>query len=230
MTALAAGSDSIAAEEALGRTSWSVIAVLPLELELYAQDFDEAGVERLRRLVADSKLKTIVLPPLTDPRSGLTFSSAALARLPGASNPDRSDHYEQVGLFIAKHSTLLLAVMDAGERPGRVGGTARIVDYRLRGVIDESAARVIARSRELWLPSELDHPPTGPVWMLNLAVAGNSVNPLSAVQLWRPLDRNRSSRATTWLADFATRYVGTRTLPKVHRPLWRRSSGGAKET
>ncbi len=206
LSALASGADTLAAEEALCRKDWSVVAVLPLELELYAEDFDEGGADRLRRLAATPGVKTITLTPLTDPRSGNALSPAALARLPGKSNADRSDHYEQVGLFIAERCALLIAVMDAGERPDRVGGTARIVDYRLRGMPDEHARRVIARSRELRFELGLDHPQTGPLWLFDLATAGEDPNPLRAIGLWRA--RKGGSLSTNSVASFASRWLG----------------------
>jgi hypothetical protein len=186
LSALAAGADTIAAEEAIER-SWTTLAVLPLELDLYAQDFDTTEATTLRRLVADPRVKTLTLGALNDPRSGMPFSSDVLARAAGKSNPDRTDHYEQVGIFIAERCALLIAIMDADERPDRVGGTARIVQYRLRGAPDSDAARVIVRSRELSLRSELDHPPTGSVWLIDLKTVGEDPNPIRAVELWRPL-------------------------------------------
>jgi hypothetical protein len=224
LSAFAAGADTIAAEEALGRKDWSLIAVLPLELELYARDFDEVGANTLRKLVADPRVKSLTLAALNDPRSGKPFSSGALARAAGKSNDDRTDHYEQVGLFIAERCALLIAVMDASEKPDRVGGTARVVYYRLHGIPDADARRVIARSRELRLQSELDCPQTGPVWLIDLRTTGNDPNPLRAISLWRAV------RATgNTMADFWSRLLGlssrtaTDAVP-VDKRLWRHAN------
>src|SRR5580700_3387365 len=173
LTGLAAGADTIAAQLAQQR-GWKIIAVLPFDLDLYAQDFDEAGSKELRRFVdpgrgflADPKHgKVLVLDPLLDPQTNKPFEPKALARQPERPNPVRSDHYEQVGLFIAERCALLIGVMSAQEQPDRVGGTARIVDYRLRGEPDSIAERVINHSEVLRKPVDLDSPQPGPVWLI----------------------------------------------------------------
>src|SRR5262245_37911948 len=81
LTGLASGTDTIAAQSALGR-GWKVIAVLPFELDLYAQDFDKEGAQRLRAF-ADAKSgslanaangRVIVLDPLINPQTNKPFS------------------------------------------------------------------------------------------------------------------------------------------------------------
>jgi hypothetical protein len=192
LTGLAAGADTIAAQLAQER-GWKIIAVLPFDLDLYAQDFDEAGSKELRGFVdpgrgflADPKHgKVLVLDPLLDPQTNKPFEPKALARRPERPNPVRSDHYEQVGLFIAERCALLIGVMSAQEQPDRVGGTARIVDYRLRGEPDSIAERVINHSEALRKPVDLDSPQPGPVWLIDLDAADDSsVQPLRSVQLW----------------------------------------------
>jgi hypothetical protein len=134
LTALADGADMIAAEEALRLMetprnpgaqgcTWQVVARLPLCLDLYLQDFDAAGQQRLRDLCA--KIPTQELPPLRrlqpdhPPEPGTPFDRAELVRANG--NPNRTDHYEQVGLFIAGKCGLLIAVMDRDEQPAGIG-------------------------------------------------------------------------------------------------------------
>ena len=103
--------------------SWQVVAMLPLCLDLYLQDFDAAGQQRLRDLCAG--IPGNVLPPLRRPQPGLPFAlgtpfdCAELVRANG--NPNRTDHYEQVGLFIAGKCGLLIAVMDRDEQPAGIG-------------------------------------------------------------------------------------------------------------
>jgi hypothetical protein len=184
LTGLAAGSDTIAAEEALGRRGWRVIAVLPLDPELYAQDFDDDGAS-LYKALGDPRISRRQLQPLQD-RDGKPFTRAALSRAAGQSNPERTDHYEQAGLFIAERCAALIAVMPAEEQPGRVGGSARIVEFRLAGP-DRRAAEIIARSSELRPPVVLDAPQTGPVWLVDLGrVDAAPKAPLRAVTLRRP--------------------------------------------
>ena len=173
LSALAAGADTIGAEEAIARPGWRLIAVLPLPREVYLEDFDEAAAARFSTLLDDPRVKSLTLAPLISAETGMPFTSTALKRSPDVSNFARTQHYEQVGLFVAQRSALLLAVMSAEEKPGRLGGTARIVNYRLRGTPDEDALAVIEQSQELRLPIPLDRPPTGPVWLIDLAALGN---------------------------------------------------------
>jgi hypothetical protein len=149
LSALAEGADTIAAEEALARSSWQVVAPLPLRLELYLQDFTAAAAEHLRGLLKDPRVHMLELDPLLDPATGQALELSALSRRPEGSNENRSLHYEQVGLFIAQNCVLMLAVMPADEQPGRIGGTARIVDFRLRGRPDRHAHAVFERSAVL---------------------------------------------------------------------------------
>jgi len=130
LTGLASGVDTIAAQSALDR-GWKVIAVLPFGLDLYTQDFDAEGIQRLHKfadpkngLLADpAKGRVIVLDPLIDQHTKKPFPATQLSHQPKGSNRDRTDHYEQVGLFIADCSALMIAVMPATEQPDRIGGT-----------------------------------------------------------------------------------------------------------
>lgn len=194
LTGLASGADTIAAQAALDR-GWKVIAVLPFALDIYAQDFDTAGADQLRRfadpqngLLSDhAKGKVIVLDPLINPQTNLPFLAADLVREQNGSNPCRADHYEQVGLYIAERSALLTALMPAAEQPDRIGGTARIVEYRLHGTWDVTAERIIGHSQVLKKPVDLDSPQTGPLWLIDLDGADSTLDhPLRSVQLWQP--------------------------------------------
>ena len=168
LSALAEGADTIAAEEALARSSWQVVAPLPLRLDLYLQDFAAPAADHLGKLLEHPNVDMLELDPLVDPTTGKAFEVSELSRRPDGSNENRSLHYEQVGLFIAQNCALMLAVMPADERPGRVGGTARVVDYRLRGKPDRDARSVLEHSNVLRKPILLDRANTGPVWLIDL--------------------------------------------------------------
>ncbi len=172
LSGLAEGADTLAAEAALERASWRVVAALPLSLELYAEDFEGAAAARLRGLLAHPKVRTWFLEPLLDAHSGEPLAPAALSRRGNAGNPERTLHYEQVGLVIAERSALLIAVMAGDEKPGRIGGTARIADYRLRGELDSHARAVVERSQLLRGAMVLDRPRTGALWLIDLATVG----------------------------------------------------------
>ncbi|MEI9996700.1 MAG: hypothetical protein WDM91_19030 [Rhizomicrobium sp.] len=149
LSALAEGADRLAAEEAAGRPGWQVVAPLPLPRAAYAEDFDAAGQAWFDAFLARPGVASFALPALAEDTS-------------------RAAHYEQVGQYIADCCTLLIAVMAADETPGRLGGTARIVAYKLRGHFDEDAATVAARSSVVDEPCPLDVVPAGTVWVVDL--------------------------------------------------------------
>jgi hypothetical protein len=105
LTALAAGADSIAAEEALAR-KLPLVACLPFTPEVYERDFAGEDLARFRHLLA----------------------SAARVRVERRADRDRS--YLAAGRYIAHHCHLLVALWDGNEARG-VAGTASIVDARL---------------------------------------------------------------------------------------------------
>jgi len=175
LSGLAIGADTIAAQLALERDNWLVAAVLPLPLPLYLEDFDEAGKAALSALLANPKVKLRVLATLADPKTGLPCSDADLQRRGCGGNTLRTQHYEQLGLWLADTATVLIAVQPVGETPDRLGGTARVVDYRLTGSPDVAAREVMQASRELCLPPPLDGPRGGGVWRINLPPPGRPV-------------------------------------------------------
>jgi hypothetical protein len=202
LSALAAGADTIAAEEALAHAerqrtagppgcTWQVVAVLPMAIEQYEEDFDAAGKAKLRDLC--SRLRTEVLDPLhrPDPASrcgmGTPFVWTELAR--GNGNPHRTDHYEQVGLHISDQCGLLIAVMPRGEQPDKIGGTARIVDYRVKAEPDP-IRRDIARRSQVLAPLPLDRSQPGPAWVIDLdRLDPTKQTQLGGVELWEPVKR-----------------------------------------
>ena len=213
LSALAEGADSIAAEEALEREDWQVIAPLPLPLSLYTEDFSEAGAAALQTMLRNPRVRSFTLPPLLDAADpGKPLEPGSLRRQSGDSNPERTAHYEQVGLFIAERSTLLIAVMPAHEQAGRIGGTARIVKYRLDGAFDDACRDVLARSQELRAPDLLDDFGTGPVWLIDPAGAPDERGFPAIVQLpsgrivgWPGTERRRLA-ASLALIDRLNRF------------------------
>ncbi|MBN8737161.1 MAG: DUF4231 domain-containing protein [Xanthomonadales bacterium] len=120
LSPLAEGGDQLVAEEGL-KLGARLVAPLPFARELYAQDF--AGVaarERFESLCAQARL--IELPLLT----GHTHAEVS------APGDQRNRQYAHVGMFVARHCHLLLAIWD-GKPSHRLGGTAQIVDYFLTG-------------------------------------------------------------------------------------------------
>jgi len=106
LSGLAAGADSLAAEEAMARNI-PVMACLPMPVEEYERDFSPDELARFRTLLA------------------------ACARVTLAS-PRRQNGYVATGLFIAQYAHLLVAFWDEKTSRGR-GGTADVIEMRLEG-------------------------------------------------------------------------------------------------
>jgi hypothetical protein len=176
LTGGAAGSDLIAAEEVLrlkedgsGRPSWLVLVVLPFDASLYREDFAPEQWAVLEQITRDARTRSVVLPPLRTV-DGAPVPCGDLTRQgsPSAHHGDlRRRHYEQVGLWIADTSNILIAVMAADEPADRIGGTARIVACRRGARPDPVAAEVIAASTALAPRPELRRPPEGHVWLID---------------------------------------------------------------
>jgi len=161
VTGLAKGADLLAAEVALQRPRWTVVGILPFKENLFLEDFAEEADSKWRecfeRVLAAPPERFLlkVLNPLRSP-SGEPYKPEDLHRT--ADNPVRRQHYEQVGLAIADRCSLLIAVMPSGEEPAKakVGGTARIVQYKRGGKLDAAAREVVQISEEIALPEPLD--------------------------------------------------------------------------
>lgn len=181
LTGGAAGADLLVARRVLGldgaqpRPDWLVNVVLPFSLDLFSEDFSDQGEWRqLMEVISHPRTCVTELPPLA---TGL----ARPAGLPDHKDPRsrtnsapewrdfRRRHYEQVGLWIADTSNILIAVMQRDERAGKVGGTARIVACRRSGRPDATASEIIAASEVLAGRPELVRPPQQYVWLLDPA-------------------------------------------------------------
>jgi len=127
LSSLAEGSDQLAAEVAL-ELGIGVIAPLPLPEDLYRQDFDEAGQERLQHLLAHSQ--ALVLP----------LADATARDAVAEHGPARDRQYAQAGMFVSSHCHLLLALWD-GHESTRLGGTAQVVRYHLHGSLYDQGER-----------------------------------------------------------------------------------------
>ncbi|MEJ2514790.1 MAG: hypothetical protein P8102_06130 [Gammaproteobacteria bacterium] len=124
LSALAEGADRLVARVALERRI-PLTAVLPLAAEDYEQDFgSESSLREFRELVAAADVIE-----LADTTEGEAF----------VSGPERDERYAAAGAFIATHCQVLVALWD-GNTPGKRGGTAEIVNYRVTGRGPEAAA------------------------------------------------------------------------------------------
>jgi hypothetical protein len=137
MSGLAAGADSLVAEEALA-LGLKVIAALPMPRHLYAEDFAE-GPERERFLALCARSSEFIELPFTP------GNTAGLSREPGY-NRDRQ--YAQLGVFLSAHCHVLLALWD-GKQAGELGGTAAVVNFHQNDMMPGYTSRATANQRML---------------------------------------------------------------------------------
>ncbi len=149
LSALAEGGDRIAANAAL-HEKVEVTPVLPMPVAEYEKDFtDPRSLQEFRDLLARCS------PPIVLGLSG---------------GVDRDTLYEQAGLYIALHCSLLIALWnghdtDVAGNPAKVGGTAAIVSFRRTNALQEARPLPAFCRRDA---SVLDAPGLGP--LLHIAV------------------------------------------------------------
>ena len=147
ITPLAEGADRLVARVAL-EAGAELVVPLPLPPEEYARDFPETAAEFDRLLAHQRTVRRIQLPDV------------------GAG---RDLQYALVGLYVARHSQILIALWD-GVGSTDTGGTAQIVQYRRTGRFHgpQSVADNLERAPRPFglLSSPLDPPDTGPVYQV----------------------------------------------------------------
>lgn len=111
LSALAAGADVLAAEEAIAR-GIAVVACIPVSIEAYERDFEPAGLARFRAALAACARVEIV--PARDLLAG----------------------YVAVGMHVARTAHVLVAFWD-GQPSRGPGGTAEVVRARLTGMAQQ---------------------------------------------------------------------------------------------
>lgn len=194
VSGLAEGVDMLATEVALRRRSWRAMALLPMPLDAYRGTLgSDPARTRFDGLLEHRKVRYRVLAPL----------AAGVPRTPGSHGPE----YEQLGLWLATNTAVLLAVMSGEEQPGKLGGTARVVAHRLRGEPDNEARDVIAHSVEVAEPLPLQPPEAEPVLLLDLATSPGGEPPLRL--LLPPEARRRGAEAVPADAGALRRHLRT---------------------
>jgi hypothetical protein len=143
MTSLADGADRLAARVALSK-GIELVTVLPMPRSIYEKDFSSESKLAFDQLV-DVSHSTIELPLL----EGATEATVAPA------GELRNRHYQQAGVYVVRHSQILLALWD-GVQKNRTGGTSQIVGYQLNGVPGDGDPAVFP------VRKVLDEPGTGP--------------------------------------------------------------------
>lgn len=148
LSALAEGADRIVAETILEYPQASLLAVLPLTVEDYLEDFaTNASMTEFRELLAKSN-RTVLMRKrnIREDR-----------RDPQDQQELRLDAYQASGRFVVDHCDVLIALWDGEHARGRAG-TAEIVKYALsnnRPVIHiwEDAVNVLNREQSKTLNS-----------------------------------------------------------------------------
>ncbi|MEO0345550.1 MAG: hypothetical protein AAF229_04780 [Pseudomonadota bacterium] len=143
MTALAAGADQLAADAARD-AGCRVYAVLPMGTENYRNDF--AGPEE--RANFDARLASADAVFELPPAPGASETEIAVA------GPARDAQYARLGVYLAAHCHVLIAVWD-GKPPQHIGGTGHVVQFHHDDVMPGHTGTVFA-TRQMLIDDESD--------------------------------------------------------------------------
>ena len=126
LSPLAEGADRIVAEVALEPAIGARLVVpLPFPREMYEEDFaDKASLKEFTELLHREGVEQYTI----DYAPGNTLEKVATAGI------GRNIQYAWMGLHIARHAHVLLALWDE-EKNLAVGGTSQVVQFRLEGVV-----------------------------------------------------------------------------------------------
>lgn len=165
LTALAEGADRLVARVALNAGA-HLIAVLPVPEESYVRDFVTAeSRDEFRALLTNTRTDRRIEMPCLD----------AACDAPGGA---RDLQYLLAGLFIARHSDVLVALWDGGAARG-TGGTAQIVEFRQFGRLEAEphVLAAIGSSPDPFrvMDAPLDAPQTGLVYHIPAARADDAM-------------------------------------------------------
>jgi hypothetical protein len=126
LSALAEGADRLVARVALAQGA-RLIAPLPMPREEYARDF-EPGLRPGNAAEFEELLTHAIAAPV------MPFTRGNSPEAVRADPKKRAEQYRAVGLFIAQHSNVLIAIWDGDESNMAVGGTAEVVKFTREGI------------------------------------------------------------------------------------------------
>jgi len=115
ISALAEGADRIVARVALA-LGVRLIAPLPLPITEYRRDF-EPGLTPGAAIEFDRLLSQAAAAPI------MSFTAGNSLEAVRTDATKRAEQYRAVGLFIVRHSDVLIALWDGNEKDKAVGGT-----------------------------------------------------------------------------------------------------------
>jgi CheY-like chemotaxis protein len=126
ITSLAEGADRIAARVARD-AGCELLVSLPFSPEEYATDFPDTVSEFHELLDTVAESNRIVMPlAKNNTRENIRENG-----------PNRDRQYAQVAAYLVSRSHIILALWDGDDSQAKVGGTAEVVDFMLRGIPEE---------------------------------------------------------------------------------------------
>lgn len=129
LSALAEGADRLVAEVALeSGIGARLMAPLPMQREIYERDFSTAESRAEFGRLLDAAAHKLEMPAPAGVGSDRLQNDLSA----------RQDQYLAVGEFIARHCQVLIALWDG--KPGQRGGTADVVNLKLKGIGLDGAA------------------------------------------------------------------------------------------
>ncbi|HSE11726.1 MAG TPA: hypothetical protein VLB69_03735, partial [Rudaea sp.] len=143
LSPLAQGGDQWAADEAL-KAGIRLVAPLPMSRAQHEQDFSDGNARAAFKALCDHA--EVVELSCVDK----TATKAEHARDPGI---ERDRRYANAGMYLSTHCHILIAIWD-GKDSGRLGGTAQIVNFHLRGIEPPAIGRRLNVARHNPLGSD----------------------------------------------------------------------------
>jgi hypothetical protein len=125
LSGLAEGGDRVAARVALAQGA-QLIAALPMPLDEYRRDF-EPGLQPGNLAEFEQLFARAIAAPVM-PLNGVSIEALR------GDEKKRTDQYRALGMFIARHCHVLLALWDGNEEGMSPGGSAEVVTFKRDGI------------------------------------------------------------------------------------------------
>src|SRR5262249_6627182 len=126
LSSLAEGADRLVARVALAQGA-RLVAPMPMPIDEYRRDF-EPGLKPGNAAEFDGLLAQAIAAPVVPFTPGNSLAAI------GADSAKREEQYRAVGLFIAQHANVLIALWDGDGATMHTGGTAEVVAFKRRGI------------------------------------------------------------------------------------------------
>jgi hypothetical protein len=150
LSSLAEGADRLVVRVALAHGA-RLIAPMPMPIEEYRRDF-EPGLQAGNTAEFDALLAQAIAAPVVPFTPGNSLAGIR------ADADKRAEQYRAVGLFIAQHANVLVALWEGDGGAMATGGTAEVVAFKRRGIPLDIQGSIIGSAR-----ASLDASEIGPV-------------------------------------------------------------------